>query len=66
MDWTTVVVGIVAGLGGGLVGTLVKVSEDRKAEVRREIIEATQDFAAMATEWFALASTISGMRLRRG
>lgn len=50
-----VVVGVVAGLGGGLFGTLVKVAEDRKVEVRRKIIDATEGIAAMATEWFAVA-----------
>lgn len=54
--WATVVVGIVAGLGGGLIGTFVKVAEDRKVDVRRKTIEAMEDLAAMATDWFALAN----------
>ena len=52
--WAAIVIAVLSGLGGGLIGTLVKAAEDRTAEVRRATIEATRDFAALATDWFAL------------
>lgn len=51
--WAAVVIALGSGICGGLLGTLAKIADERGAEVRREIIRATQDFAALATDWFA-------------
>jgi len=46
------IVTLAAGLGSGLLGTLVKISHDRQAEVRRQALETSQEFAARAPQWF--------------
>jgi hypothetical protein len=52
-----VFVAVLSGLCGGLIGTLVKVADDRKVELRRATIEAVQEFAALASDWFEAAGT---------
>jgi hypothetical protein len=52
--WASILIAALSGLSGGLIGTLIKVSEDRKTEVRRATIDAMEGFAALATEWFAV------------
>jgi hypothetical protein len=51
--WAWIAVTLVAGLGSGLLGTFVKISHDRQVEVRRKAVEASQEFAAHAPQWFA-------------
>lgn len=51
--WAAVFIALVSGVSGGLLGTLAKIADDRGAEVRRAVVDATQDFAALATDWFA-------------
>jgi hypothetical protein len=48
-----VIVTLLAGLGSGLLGTLVKISHDRQAEVRRQALVASQDFASLVPKWIA-------------
>jgi hypothetical protein len=49
--WAWVVVTLLAGLGSGLLGTLVKISHDRQVEVRRQALAASQELAAAAPKW---------------
>jgi hypothetical protein len=51
--WAWVIVTLLAGIGSGLLGTLVKISHDRQAEVRRQALIASQEFALLAPKWFA-------------
>jgi len=55
--WAAVVIALLSGLFGGLLGTLAKIADERGSEVRRATIEATQDFAALATDWFDAIGT---------
>jgi hypothetical protein len=54
--WQAILIGIAAGLGGGLLGTMARISYERTAELRTRMIEAADDFS---TNVFR---TIAGLR----
>ena len=60
--WAWILVTLSAGFGSGLLGTLVKISHDRQAEVRRHALTASQEFAARAPQWFASLDEAIGAR----
>jgi hypothetical protein len=52
--WAWVVVTLIAGIGSGLLGTLVRISHDRQAEVRHQALMASQEFASLVPQWIAI------------
>ena len=53
MPWAWIIVTAATGLGSGALGTLLKISHDRQAEVRRQALAMSQEFAACAPQWLA-------------
>jgi hypothetical protein len=57
--WQAIVLGLAAGLGGGLLGTWTRISYERTAELRTRMIEAADEFAT------ALSKTLPVLRKAR-
>jgi len=64
--WAWIVVTLAAASGSGIVGTLVRVSYERHADLRRRALEATEAFASSAAGWLDAVTAARDERWETG